>query len=490
MVAPFAVRLLLLFAFASFLTTTARADALSALLQRMRAFSGPVWQAHLTSTSSVSLGGESAQVHSESQDVRFATYECTENLCDGTYFDGERIFDININGTTLPESDGPDPYLRGERTIAALSFLDPAFVSEGGRIVDDGSATISGVRYRSLVVSNGDGTPMAVFVDPKLGCIRYFRDVNGDATFEYRDYRRVGGAYRLPFVVFRNAALLERYTTRNSVREAFAAPHGPHPVFAGAPLAVATDPNRAVPVFPCSIGGIRTTCLLDSGNSGLSISRELADQLHAPEVGTFQVRGLGDYSTAVVRAGDLGVGNATWPAANYVVLNDIHRFGYDVVLGADVLASTTVALDPRAHTISFGAPAPAGGTSVHLMFANFVPVIMIQLGKLGAQLALDTGDESNINLAYDFYQEHRDLFQVTEQRNVSGVGGTSVELIGTIPQIRIGTLSMQQQRIGATQSLHGTAFGHLGAGFLANFDVVIDYASGVVTFAPPASPAP
>jgi len=202
------------------------------------------------------------------------------------------------------------------------------------------------------------------------------------------------------------------------------------------------------------------------------------------------VAGLGNYSASVVRAGDLHVGSAAFPAANYVVLPDIHGFGYDVVLGADVLASTRVELDPVAHTISFDAQPASGGTSVHIVFENFVPVVLVQLGKLGAQLALDTGDESNINLSYEFYKEHPDLFSATEQNSVAGVGGTSVELIGTIPQVRIGDLSIAQQRIGTTTTLRSTAFGHLGAAFLAHFNVVIDYAAGVVQFVPTAAPAP
>ena len=57
-------------------------------------------------------------------------------------------------------------------------------------------------------------------------------------------------------------------------------------------------------------------------------------------LGTYHVRGLGDYSTQVVRAGPLQVGNATFPDAYYVVLNDVSRYGYDVVLGADFVASS------------------------------------------------------------------------------------------------------------------------------------------------------
>jgi Aspartyl protease len=487
----FAARLALLFAVLSTTVAAVRPDDLSSFLDRMRTKSGPVWRTHLTSTSHLTLQHEATAVRSESLGLRFATYECATNLCAGTYFDGERVYSININGTRLPQSDANDSYLRGERTIASLEFLAPDFVDNGGWVRDAGSQTIDSVRYRVLVVSNGDATPMRVFVDGKTAVVRYIQDVDADATLEYRDYRAVDGGLYLPYLVLRNGDVLERYDTRDTTKDDFAAPHGPVAVFRGPPTPVQSDPQRAIPIFPCSLGGISTTCLLDSGNSGLSISAELAQQLHAPTVGSFVVRGLGNYSTDVVRATDLVVGNAAYGPANYVVLRDIRHFGYDVVLGADVLASTTIGLDPVHHTITFGAPIPSGGTSVPVVFQNFVPVLTVQLGRLGTQLALDTGDESNINLAYDYYAAHREeLFSATEEQPVVGVGGKSLELLGTIPEVRVGDLSMGEQRIGATQTLHGTAFGHLGAAFLENFNVVIDYAGGQVHFVPTSETQP
>lgn len=487
----FAARVAFFFAIVGMTTTAAHAENLSALFSRMRARSGPVWRTHLTSVSHVTLGGEIADIHSESLGLRFSSYQCEGALCTGSYFDGERVYTIDINGTTLPDSDTNDRYLRAERMVASLAFLSRRF---SGTVEDRGSATIDGMRYRTFVVTDGDAYPMQVFVDSKRAIVRYMRDVDGDATIEYRDYRPVANRFYLPFLVLRDGAVLERYDARVPTTDAYLPPHGPTPVFRGPPEPVPTDPNVSIPIFPCVLDGIATRCLLDSGNSGLSMSLQLAEKLRAPVVGSFTVRGLGNYATEVVRAGDLQVGNATFPSANYVVLHDIHRFGYDVVLGADVLASTTVGLDPVHHLIAFDAALPPNGTRVPLVFQNFVPVLTVRLGKIGAQLALDTGDESNINLAYDFYREHPELFSATEQRSVAGVGGTSIELIGKIPEVRVGNLSLTQQLIGTTQTLRGTAFGHLGAGFLRHFDVVIDYAAQAVHFvplpAPSASPAP
>ncbi len=449
-----------------------------------------MWSTHLTSSSIVTIGGQSAELHSEALGVRFASYQCANTLCTGTYFDGERMFSVDMNGTALPQSNRGDPFMRGERTIASLAFLNPAFTDDGGNITDLGSTTISGSRYRELLVENGDATPMEVFVDPVSAEVRYLRDINGDSTFTYLDYRNIQHGLRLPFLVLRNGATLESYQARGITSDAFTPPHGLTPHFTAKPASIPTDPAQTIPVFACTLERVHTTCLLDSGNSGLSISSQLAERLRAPQIGTFHVTGLGDFATSVVRAGRLVVGNVTFPAANYVVLNDIHRYGYDVVLGADILAATSVALDPVNHRISFDATPPPGGVALRLAFTDFVPTVLVHLGDLGTQLALDTGDESNINLDYGFYRAHPSLFSATTQRTVAGVGGSSVEVFGTIPQVRIGTIHMSAQPIGATRQLHSTAFGHLGAGFLAHFDVVIDYAAGLVHVLPTPSPHP
>ncbi len=472
----FVTRLALLLIILLGIPAAARAESLDHLLDRMRAQSGPVWALHLTSTSILAVAGGRTRVKSDAQGVRFTTYECAGSLCDGEYFDGDRLYSININDTALPQSDLGDIFLRAERTIASHEFLAPEFADNGGRVVDDGGTVIEGARYRTLLVENTDSVPMQVFVDPVSASIRYLRDAGGTSMLEYRDYRRVGSKLELPFLVMRSGLVLERYEIRGIATAPFSAPRGLVPTFTGAATAIPTDPARSIPIFACSLGGIATKCLLDTGNSGLAISQELSTQLHAPLRGTIQVRGLGKYATQVVRAGPLALGNASFPEANYVVLHDIHSFGYDVVLGADVLAATRIEIEPSAHTLTFDAQREPKAMSVPLHFLNFVPIVAVQLGNLGAQLAVDTGDESNINLSYDFYTAHRGLFSATEQRTVTGVGGSSVEFIGNIPEVKIGDIAMHDQRIGTTTMLQSTAYGHLGAGFLEQFTVLLDYA--------------
>ncbi len=81
-------------------------------------------------------------------------------------------------------------------------------------------------------------------------------------------------------------------------------------------------------------------------------------------------------------------------------------------------------------------------------------------------------------------QSIRDCLAPPSAGFVSGIGGSSVEMIGEIGQVTIGGYRTGAQRIGATQALGGTAYGHLGAAFLQQFIVQLDYAGGQLHLTP------
>lgn len=463
-------------------TGTAPSD-FARFVDRMRAAGGPAWHVHFVSISRVAVGDETSVVSTESQGVPFVVRRCAGELCQGTYFDGTRLYLMNMNGTVVPQSPDPEPYLRSLRLVSSLGFLAPAFTAQGGRLQDLGTVTFAGRRYRSMNIADPQSVPLRLYVDPDTALVRFARDMGGDDTFEYRDYRRVDG-FTLPFQILHNGQVLERYDDRTPVESVFHPPHGPLPSFTGPPQTISTDRSHVTPILNCTLAGIAARCLIDSGNSGFAVSSELAARLDAPVVGSIAVRGLGGYSTQVVRAGALTLGNATYPQAYYLVLNDLSRYGYDVVLGADFLASTNVEIDDAKHTVRLGAQVAPRAITIPLTFENFVPVVAVQLGTVDAKLAVDTGDESNINLAFDFYNKHPTLFTVTERRVVAGIGGSSEELIGDIPAVTIGAYRTGPQKIGTTETLKGTAFGHLGAAFLQQFTVELDYAAGLLHLTP------
>ncbi len=480
----FAARTVLLFALlAATLGASPNGNGVVRLLEQMRGASGPIWQAHIVSVAALNFNGEAAVVSTESEGLRVSVRHCIGEVCDGTYFDGQRIYSFNMNGTMVADSQELEPFLRSLRIVASLDFLTPSFITRGGRVGAAAGATVNGKPYRTFVIGDSSSVPLRLFVDPQSGLVRFARSLDGRDTFEYRSYRRVG-AFVLAFEVLHNGRVFERYDNRAAVSSAFHPPRGLVPSFSGSPDAIPTDPRAVTPIVACSIGGIAVRCLVDTGNSGLSMSSELASRLGAPVVGTYQVRGLGGYSTQVVRAGPLRIGNAAYPEAYYIVLSDLRRYGYDAVLGADFFSASGIEIDNAAHVVRLQAPPLRNAITVPLTFEHFVPIVTVGLGEIQAQLAVDTGDESNVNLAYDFYAKHPGLFSVTQRRSVGGIGGSSIEMIGEIPEVRIGDYRTGPQRIGTTQTLTGTAFGHLGAAFLDQFLVQLDYGASQLRLVP------
>ncbi len=279
---------------------------------------------------------------------------------------------------------------------------------------------------------------------------------------------------------------MDQYVSRSVIDADLQAPTGLKGTVTADPRAMAIDSDSPTPLGTCTIAGVQAPCLIDSGNSAMSMSLELAEQLHLQPVGMLHIAGLGDYATEVVRAGPLQMGGVRFGDANYIVLSDIHRYGYDLVIGADVLASMPVTIDFHQHMLYFTGETAADmqGITVPIAFRNFVPVVNVTLANRPTHLTIDTGDQSTINLSYEYYQRHPELFRPQTTQRVSGVGGNSVELIGQIPSVHIGALTAQNQQIGTTESLKGTADGHLGAGFLSQYRVVLDYAHELVRLLP------
>ena len=324
---------------------------------------------------------------------------CSGEICDGSYFDGRRLYAVDMNGTAVPLSRQTEPYLRALRMVTSPEFLSPSFVRDGGRL--ERSATHARgphlphahrgrSRFDSDALVRRSGKPL----------IRFAREFGGHDMFEFRNYRRVG-PYAVPFDVLHDGKAFERFDDRAIVSSAFAPPRGPQPQLSTAVVTVKADANRIQPIVDCSIGGIPLRCLIDTGNSGLSVSSEIATRLGANVVGTYSVRGLGGYATHVVRAGPLRVGGATFPEAYYVVLDDLRRYGYDVVLGADIFGATGVRLDLAAHTVRFGARARRSRDCSTAFVRALRSGGARWARRFADDLAVDTGDESNVNLAYD-----------------------------------------------------------------------------------------
>jgi hypothetical protein len=461
--------------------SAAPASPLGEFLARANLASGAPYRHHLR-THGVDAAGRSVVLDEEG--LAFARRRCDRSLCFGIYFNGRRLYDTNYNETALPARSG-DPAQLTYQTIVSYAFTDPSFRSSGGRLAERESATAAGRVLRRLIVVPRDGIAMEVSLDVATALIAGASSIDGAYRFVFHDQRSIGEGLTVPFGVDLNDKPFDRFDRREVVAERLEPPAGLVPSFAA--NAGTTEMLRGDrPVVACTIGAFTVPCLLDTGNSGMAMSLELAEALGLePMEAAAEVRGVGSYLTGVAKAPPLTVAGATLPSALYTVLHDIHGYGYDVVLGADAFARARVTIDYPKRRVTIAPPNDfADRHPLALAFESFSPVIDVQLADLDVRLMIDTGDDSSINLADDYYALHRTLFKPTGKTRIGGAGGTVEQITGEIQSVRIAGFTVAHQKIDAQRQSARIADGHVGSGFLAHFAVVFDYAHRRVALEP------
>jgi hypothetical protein len=455
--------------------------ALQALLARVSAATGPAFDTHLRGSA---VAGPDRTVI-ESQGPRSLVRRCQRQFCSGVYLDGETVWQFDLNDTAVPY-ESEDPRRVTVRAIESAAFAAPGFASAGGRLSAKASLQLAdGRTVQRVAVTAPQGATLDALIDPRSALVQGVR--GQDVEIDYADFRKVGDLM-LPYEVTSGTSVL-RFDERSVETAPLSAPRGLVPAIAGGRSVVPfvdTDRPAVDPIVECSLGGERVPCLFDTGNSGVSISLELAERLHLePLPGSMQIRGLGAYETGLVKGPELHVGDAIYPPAYYAVLHDMHAYGYDLVLGADVFAHALVTIDYAARKLTLEPEAKAAQTGgLAIAFEDFLPVAKVKLGSLEVRLAIDTGDESSFNIAQDLYARHPEIFAAQSSARVAGIGGTGEELQGTIPRAEFGGYTLLNQQIGATNRVLPAAQGHLGSGALAHFSVTFDYAHRRVGLVP------
>lgn len=466
----------LLFALSA--STSARTTSLTTLLVRMRAAAGPLWAAHIDAIVDITDGAVVTRAHIDASGDRLTLHRCLNDLCLGRFYFGARADDLTLNGAPIaaPRLTSSEPAL-----LLALShaFLRPGFRKAGGAIA---LLPHTGDGGEAIDVRSPDIAPFVLRVG-RNGLIESVEI--GSTTYGFSEYRHVA-TVRLPERIERDGKPYIRFRHLKLESTPFTEPHPLPLAFATAPVVLPWRRRARTPVVDCSIAGRPLRCLIDSGNSGLSMTLSLAERLHLHPIGTFEVKGIGRYLTELVDAPPLHVGATTLPRATYIVLPDLEGTNYDVVLGTDFLAAAHVTIDgPKRRVILRPTRTTHAARGIPIRFLSLVPTIPVTLARTPARLLVDTGDESTINLGARFFHRHPTLFNVTKARSVRGVGGSSVERLGTIADITLGSLHLANLEIGATEHLNSTGDGHLGSGFMASFVVTFDYAHDRIEFAKP-----
>jgi hypothetical protein len=472
-----------------------RSASLDELLAKVRKASGEPYRYHIVSHAREQAEGRAVDVTSDDEGLRYSIRHCQGTLCSRIYFDGERVYETGLNDSPVPQGWETESWILTMQTIESYGFADPAFRRNGGRIVERlPSVTLdNGRTARRIVVTPPKGVPMEVAIDESTSLLAAADKRDGRFQFTFHQYRDVDGKVTIPFEIDLNDTVFRRFEEREIVSEPLGAPAGLVPRIEGPAVMVKllrSAPFGDVPILECTIGGQTVPCLLDTGNSGMSMSLELAEKLGIEPVGSaFGITGVGSYVTGVAKGPPLSIGSGvTYPGAYYVLLHDIHQFGFDLVLGTDVFAKTRLTIDYPKREVTF---APVSSDAIEhplaLKFERVVPLVSVGLSAepVPLPMLLDTGDQSTINLPYRYYEAHPVLFKTAPKVEVAGVGGSSEQVIGEIPSVTLGDFILTRQRIGATKKpfIPGQS-GHVGSGLLSHFRVEFDYAHGRVGLTP------
>jgi hypothetical protein len=437
--------------------------SLEALLEKARTASGSPFRYHIVSRSREVHDGTAYEVTTQTEGLKYRAESCAKALCTGFYFDGERSYNTNFNDTALPVSAGIDGLQLTLRAIASYAFVDPDFTRNGGTLIEREPLLRAGKRYRRISVAPRLGALLDAIIDPETGLVVGVISDEHKYAFEFSDQRRIGEGITLPFSISLNGFTFTKYDERTVMDTPLEAPAGIVPEFSSGAsrIAMARAERGAEPAVPCTIGGQSATCALDTGDSGLSMSLQLAKRLGAePISGSFQEHGAGQYVSGVTKGPPLAIGSATYPAATYVVLHDLQQNGCDAVLGADVFAHARITFDFAKNDVTF-APAAGPGGGLPIGFDNFVPIVNATLGGKVAAFAVDTGAPDSIGLSTDFSDRHPDYPRTGDA------------------DVRLGSYDVKNVAVDAPEKMPFN--GRIGTALLRRFVVTFDYERGTLS---------
>jgi hypothetical protein len=394
---------------------------------------------------------------------------CTGEICAGTWFDGTRAYTLDANDVPIPETPQGTAYLRTLDAIETHAFALPAFRDAGGTVADVTPADAP-VAERRFAVRAPRGTTLLAILDAEANLVEGVMRADGGERLTLADYAHgEGGA----------VATVRTAATRNAFAAASPAP-------LAAPTGIPLMPNALPPApfarsdprpyFACTAAGIAARCLLDTGAGGLDVSLAFAERLGLEPAGTVTLAGVGSYLTGFVRIPELVLPGARVGSALYAVAPDLDLHGCDIVVGSDVLAEIAARVDFGKRTVAFAATADEAGsaTPLPLRFGARLPYLAARVGKAPADLVLDTGDDSAIDLGAAYFERTKPFVADATDRRREGTGGTSAALEGRLDSLVVGTIQAGPVRAIVTDRLRGE--GHLGSAFFAGRTLVLDYA--------------
>jgi hypothetical protein len=276
-----------------------------------------------------------------------------------------------------------------------------------------------------------------------------------------------------------------------------------------APAVVPFELRGDYALLQVRVNGVPATLILDSGSGALVLDSAFA-RIAGVEMSRFihaKAEGSTTTSVEIGNARELRVGAATLVGVR-VASVDFHdvraKMGRDIqgAIGYDLFKRFVVVVDYEARTMTLEEPATFnyGGTGVvlPLTFAHDVPVVAATImtrtkGSIPARLHLDLGSAAYaLRLSNKFVTRHgieKDTTTVTGPFG-TGVGGAVEGLLLRLPQLRIGSLTVNRPSTAISRSTDGAlginaaTDGTIGGPILRRARLILDYSRARAIFEP------
>jgi hypothetical protein len=360
---------------------------------------------------------------------------CIAGVCGGLWFDGTRSWTFGLNEVVLPEA--VDDATRLRRTLAAIAsyaFAEPAFRAAGGSAGPAGPN-----RWR---VRAPGGAELIAIADPTTQSITRVETGDGTPVALYRRERKVNGA---TFALDRDDAdgigPLENVA---GMPGPLGPPVGELPAFGTpSPLTLAAEP---IPIVPCTVGGRRARCLIDSGTTPSAVTLALAEALKLEPHGEIEVSGFSRFATGFIETGPFDLGPAHFARTRFAVVPGTNALHFDAIVGSDLLGRLRVVFDRRLGTASILPPGGASAANaIPLIFRSGSPMLAAQLGSEPVSALLDTGDDAVLSIGYALYRQGPQ-WPLIARGVATGLAGAADDFTVDVPAVHIGSLVLGPTR--------------------------------------------
>lgn len=248
--------------------------------------------------------------------------------------------------------------------------------------------------------------------------------------------------------------------------------------------------NRVI--LPGKIADVPVSLLLDSACTIPTLHPTVIDQLNVTASGTQRIIGIaGEERAPTYRGLVIDFGEAKYAPRRVASIpseRSESRRRRDGVIGSSFFRQWVVEFDHRASVVRLYSPTnfayQGKGEVVKFRFREEIPVVegaIVFPGRepIAGEFEVDTGCDSGLCLGAKFVKEQKLLERVEHREGEKfGIGGSVETKMGSVPEFRLGKLSVEKAQADFFESgspVDEPMVGHIGMGVFHRYRIFVDY---------------